>query len=219
MKKVIFLGVMCLMALTMYAQKCVVLDFQLGTNVTSEETEAISYNFRTNFYPDNYNVLEIERVNGKIKELGYDKTGLGGGSGVKPPQKNVAQGYTDLGLPSGTIWKDSNATGFYTYDEAVSQFGNRLPTKAQWEELKAECQWSWTGSGYKVTGPNGNSIVLPAAGIRDCNGMGGVGSIGDYWSSTPDGSEKAGSLIFYPGGVYVGNSYRSYVRSVRLVQD
>lgn len=76
MKKVIILGVMCLMALTMYAQKCVVLDFQLGTNVTFEETEAISYNFRTNFYPDNYNVLEIERVNGKIKELGYDKTGM-----------------------------------------------------------------------------------------------------------------------------------------------
>ena len=76
MKKVIFLGIICLMALTMRAQKCVVLDFQLGTNVTSEETEAISYNFRTNFYPENYNVLEIERVNRKIKDLGYDKTGM-----------------------------------------------------------------------------------------------------------------------------------------------
>lgn len=76
MKKVILLAMMCLMALTMNAQKCAVLDFQLGTNVTSEETDAISYNFRTNFYPENYNVLEIERVNQKIKELGYDKTGM-----------------------------------------------------------------------------------------------------------------------------------------------
>lgn len=67
---------MCLMALTMNAQKCVVLDFQLGTNVTVEETDAISYNFRTNFYPENFNVLEIERVNNVIKELGYDKTGM-----------------------------------------------------------------------------------------------------------------------------------------------
>lgn len=67
---------MCLMALTMNAQKCVVLDFQLGTNVTAEETDAISYNFRTNFYPENFNVLEIERVNNVIKELGYDKTGM-----------------------------------------------------------------------------------------------------------------------------------------------
>ena len=76
MKKVIILCVMCLMALTMHAQKCAVLDFQLGTNVTPEETEAISYNFRTNFYPNNYNVIDIEHVNKKIKDLGYDKTGM-----------------------------------------------------------------------------------------------------------------------------------------------
>lgn len=67
---------MCLMALTMNAQKCAVLDFQLGTNVTEEETEAISYNFRTNFYPESYNVIEVARVNRLIKELGYDKTSL-----------------------------------------------------------------------------------------------------------------------------------------------
>lgn len=67
---------MCLMALTMNAQKCAVLDFQLGTNVTEEETEAISYNFRTNFYPENYNVIEVARVNRLIKGLGYDKTSL-----------------------------------------------------------------------------------------------------------------------------------------------
>lgn len=76
MKKVIFFAAMCLMALTMNAQKCAVLDFQLGTNVTEEETEAISYNFRTNFYPENYNVIEVARVNRLIKELGYDKTSL-----------------------------------------------------------------------------------------------------------------------------------------------
>ncbi len=76
MKKVILLAAMCLMALTMNAQKCAVLDFQLGTNVTEEETDLISYNFRTNFYPECYNVLEIERVNSMIKDLGYDKTSL-----------------------------------------------------------------------------------------------------------------------------------------------
>lgn len=67
---------MCLMALTMHAQKCAVLDFQLGTNVTEEETDLISYNFRTNFYPNNYSVISIERVNGLISKLGYDKTGM-----------------------------------------------------------------------------------------------------------------------------------------------
>lgn len=76
MKKIALICVMCLFALTMRAQKCAVLDFQLGTNVTAEETEAISFNFRTNFYPDHYKVIPIERVNKTIEGLGYDKTGM-----------------------------------------------------------------------------------------------------------------------------------------------
>ncbi len=43
--------------------------------------------------------------------------------------------YVDLGLPSGTKWKSVNEAGdengFYTYDEAIKAFGNKLPTKKQ----------------------------------------------------------------------------------------
>ena len=135
--------------------------------------------------------------------------------------------YVDLGLPSGTRWKTSNEENasdaeyaFFTYDEAVSQFGLRLPSKEQREELKAECQWAWTGSGYKVTGPNGNSITLPAAGYRRCSGsVDCVGSYGFYWSSTPYGSDNAWGLYFSSGGVYVGDGSRCDGISVRLVQD
>ena len=47
----------------------------------------------------------------------------------------------------------------------------RLPTKEEFQELIDNCQWEWTkesGSygGYKVTGPNGNSIFLPVGGMR-----------------------------------------------------
>ena len=134
--------------------------------------------------------------------------------------KEETRSYTDLGLPSGTKWKNSNAPGFYSYKEAVSRFGNRLPTKAQWEELKAKCQWSWTGNGYKVIGPNGNSIVLPASGYRDCDiSVSSVGSDGNYWSSTPDGSDDAWYFFFFSGGVYVRSYDQCYGLSVRLVQD
>ena len=179
MKKLFLLGMMCLMALSIQAQKrSVELDFQLGTNVTDR------------------------------------------GGSVSSSSADDSTGYTDLGLPSGTIWKNFNATGFYTSDEAVSQFGNRLPTKQQWEELKAECQWSWNGSGYKVTGPNGNSIVLPASGDRNCDGsVYYVGSDGNYWSSTPKDSDYAWYLYFYSGGVHVDNGRRCRGLSVRLVQD
>ena len=156
-----------------------------------------------------------KRLDGRSSSNGNQnggQTSIGG--------SQVQAGYTDLGLPSGTIWKNFNATGFYTYDEAVSQFGNRLPTKQQWEELKAECQWTWNGSGYKVTGPNGNSIVLPAAGYRRCDGgVYGVGSSGDYWSSTPKGSDSAWCLGFFSGSVDMYNYNRCFGLSVRLVQD
>lgn len=150
------------------------------------------------------------------------KIAIAPGTTVLPskPKTVNTQGYTDLGLPSGTKWKNFNATGFYTYEEAVNQFGNRLPTKQQWEELKAECQWQWTGSGYKVIGNNGNSITLPAAGLRGCYGsMINVGFDGNYWSSTPNGSEDAWGLGFDSDKVRMGNYGRCCGQSVRLVQD
>ena len=151
-------------------------------------------------------------------QLGTNVTDCGGS--VFSLSVGDSTGYTDLGLPSGTKWKNFNATGFYTYDEAVSKFGNRLPTKEQWEELKAECQWTWNGSGYKVTGPNGNSIVLPASGYRSCDGsVLNVGSYGSYWSSIPEDSDYAWNLDFGSGGVFVNDYNRCSGQSVRLVQD
>ena len=180
MKKTFSLLLLCLMALTMNAQRYAVLDFEASQGIPVTQ-----------------------------------------GDGVLQPQSNATTpAFIDLALPSGTKWANSNETGFYTYEEAVSQFGKRLPTKEQWQELKGECQWTWTGNGYKVVGPNGNSIVLPAVGYRSCYGsVCGVGSHGLYCSSTPDGSDLAWRLYFNSGDVRVSNDYRCYGYSVRLVQD
>ena len=150
-------------------------------------------------------------------QLGTNVTDRGGS--VFSSSVDDSTGYTDLGLPSGTIWKNFNATGFYTYDEAVSKFGNRLPTKEQWDELKAECQWTWNGSGYKVTGPNGNSIFLPAAGEKDLNdSISEIGTYGNYWSSTDEGIENSYYMFFYPDGKSTSICSPYYEMSVRLVR-
>ena len=129
--------------------------------------------------------------------------------------------YVDLGLPSGTLWKNANEGGDnarYTYNEAVSRFGNKLPTKEQLVELKDKCTWTWTGNGCKVTGPNGNSIFLPAAGLRNCKGaVNEVGSYGYCWSSTPWDSDYTWYLYFYSYGVNMHYS-RCSEFPVRLVQ-
>ena len=131
----------------------------------------------------------------------------------------------DLGLSSGTMWKSSNEmnpdgeNGFYDYNLAMNLFEKNMPTKEQWMELVNECKWTWTGMGYRITGVNNNSITLPAAGYRYCDGsVENVGSYGDYWSSTPDGSEYAWGLYFNSSEVHVYHNRRCYGQSVRLVR-
>ena len=45
----------------------------------------------------------------------------------------------------------------------------RLPTDTEIMELRNNCLWEWTQqdgvNGFKITGPNGNSIFLPAGGF------------------------------------------------------
>ena len=102
----------------------------------------------------------------------------------------------------------------------------RMPTEAEQYELRNNCTWTWTTqngvNGYKVTGPNGNSIFLPAAGYRGGMGARDRGSYGCYWSSSlgSDGSGNACCLDFYSFG-FGGwrNVNRCYGRSVRPVSQ
>jgi len=148
---------------------------------------------------------------------------------TEKPTKPVPEGYVDLGLSvywkNSNEWNSSDDHGFYTYTEAKSEFGSRLPTKKQWDELlnKKNCTWRWTGSGYKVTGTNGQSIYLPAAGFREAGWKEATeGSCSYYWSSTPyDWPEYAYALCFYSGfrSCSSGNSPYGQGYSVRLVRS
>ena len=98
------------------------------------------------------------------------------------------------GIPDGKIVLDPDD------DVAHIAIGEswRMPTDAEWIELREQCTWIWTTlneiNGYLVTSKtNGNSIFLPAAGSRDFTYLDGAGSDGRYWSSSlysdsPDGA-------------------------------
>lgn len=137
-----------------------------------------------------------------------------------------AQEFVDLGLPSGTKWKDKNESDVFYYGAALAEFGNSLPTYAQFEELKDNCKWVWVDNGYKVLGPNGNSIFLPILkGFRDCNGdwseqlSGGTIPVGIYWTSTAMGLEQAWTLRFNWNGAEMAYIDRCFWYNVRLVQN
>lgn len=80
-------------------------------------------------------------------------------------------------------------------DDVVSQtWGGawRMPTQAEWAELKTHCVWTWTDNynatgvaGYEVASQSGDaSLFLPAAGCRYANRVNEKGVHGYYWSSS-----------------------------------
>ena len=91
----------------------------------------------------------------------------------------LADGYIDIGDQiSGT-----------KYDVAKELWGKgwRMPTREEMQELVDECTWETTSSGYKVTGPNGNSIFLTASGMMTYRGMPrGSSESGLYWCGDAD---------------------------------
>lgn len=64
----------------------------------------------------------------------------------------------------------------------------RMPTDAEWRELKDNCAWTWFTqdgvNGWLVSASNGNSIFFPAAGLRVSTDLNYVCSRGSYWSSS-----------------------------------
>ncbi len=92
------------------------------------------------------------------------------------------------------------------YDASSLQWGGswRLPTRNEWNELRNQCCWTWMEidgtAGYRVTGKNGHSIFLPAAGWRSGMIHYGAGYRGYYWSSTPDKGTTVLAYYFYFDG-------------------
>ncbi len=110
-------------------------------------------------------------------------------------------------------------------DAAYVNMGSewRMPTYAEMQELMDNCTTTWTTqngvNGYKVIGPNGNSIFLPAAGYRSDSDLYSAGSYGRYWSSSLNESNPSGAYILnFDSDNYNWNYYkRNYGRSVRAV--
>ena len=101
----------------------------------------------------------------------------------------------------------------------------RMPTKAEQDELRNSCTWTWTTqngvNGYTVTGANGNSIFLLAAGGRSGADFRRSGSYGLYWSSSlyENYSGNADYLFFNRGNYYWHRSNRFDGLTVRPVCD
>lgn len=86
-------------------------------------------------------------------------------------------------------------------DAARTNWGGgwRIPTVADWVELQDKCTWTWTEQngvkGCQVTGPNGNSIFLPATGSVSGHVTYDDGTFGMYW--LPNASTTGYAYLYY----------------------
>ena len=122
----------------------------------------------------------------------------------------------------GTV--DNKTTLDLEDDAAYVNMGSewRMPTIDELQELLG-CTWTWTThngvNGYKVTGDNGNSIFLPAAGCRFVGSIDVAGSYGYYWSSSLDESDPfVAYYLNFQSDIYDWyRENRSFGHSVRAV--
>ena len=100
-------------------------------------------------------------------------------------------------------------------DAAQTNWGGswRIPTKEEAKELRSLCTWKWTTQngveGYKVTSKcNGNSIFLPAAGVRNGSSLYNAGNTAYYWSNS----------LYFSGSCYA-NTFEYGDRSTVIAEE
>ena len=140
---------------------------------------------------------------------------------------------------SGSYYSEENITKYGTGDgkteldleddAAYVNWGELwcMPTLEQINELVNNCTWERTTingvNGQLVTGPNGNTLFLPAAAWYENDNevsQYSLGDVGDYWSRTLESyrPQVAFNIRFNDWGIYVHSDNRSYGRSVRAVR-
>lgn len=114
-------------------------------------------------------------------------------------------GFGDMtGFQTSINLEDYASADIYKTDRDVANkvYGSwvTMPTIDEFEELFAECKKEWVEedgvAGYKFTGPNGNSIFLPAAGSRTQGTVSGEGLNGYYLSGSINATDNKFAMAY-----------------------
>ena len=120
------------------------------------------------------------------------------------------------------------------YDTANAKWGDdwRMPTALEFEELCKKCKWMWSKQngefGFKIVGPNGNSIFLPCSHVDMTAKEKDSYDEACYWSSTKDdgisefrdeedveacAAALAATFVYYRSNPYQDEHFTRYVCS------
>lgn len=116
-------------------------------------------------------------------------------------------GFGDMtGFQTSINLEDYASADIYKTDRDVANkvYGSwvTMPTIDEFEELFTECKKEWVEdtknhvAGYKFTGPNGNSIFLPAAGTHTQGNVSGEGLNGYYLSGSINATDNRFAMAY-----------------------
>ena len=182
-------------------------------------------------------VLRFEKVNAVDLGLsvlwadcnvgGDSDSPIGGLYGwADPSGEKMSQNVKDyLEFVGGTNVKTPQNISGTRYDIATAKWGKewRMPSKDNWKELVEKCKWTkekaFHVNGYRVEGPNGNSIFLPNTGIRFGETVSNIDA-GYYWTSEMARNDRECACYYYFDEERHNDivSTRNYVYSGRAVR-
>ena len=143
-------------------------------------------------------------------------------------ETNVKPVYDDVHYQHGEVSNQipqrmRNIAGS-EYDVARVRLGSswQMPSSNQWQELIDYCKWDWEKykghHGWRVTGPNGNQLFIPAGGMKG-ERVYENDEFGYYWTSDYDPED--GPVQFFTNGgcrdVKPSVSYDTYGFNVRPI--
>ena len=162
---------------------------------------------------------------------GDSESPIGGLYGwADPSGEKTSQNIRDyLDIAGGMYVKTPQNISGTQYDIATVKWGQgwKMPSKENWKELVDKCKWTkekaFHVSGYRVEGPNGNSIFLPNTGLRFGETISNTDA-GYYWTSEMAQNDRECACYYYFDGDKHNDivTTRNYVysgRAVRPVMD
>ena len=190
-------------------------------------------------------VKSVKAVKKAAPAPAHEYVDLGLPSGLLWATCNVGadtpEAYGDYFAWGETTPKDTYTSDNYTYsdnpailpsdhDAATANWGSdwRMPTKAEFEELYNNTTMTWTQQGgvngwlFTANNGSGNSLFLPAAGVRLGDGeLLDAGNVGSYWSSSHRGTELPNRAYYFASGsgyYSMKSAVREYGYTVRPVR-
>jgi len=121
---------------------------------------------------------------------------------TKPKNRYKDEDYAYYNSSSCSFIDIGQDIGGTEYDATTVNLGKdwRMPTKDEVKELMNNCTWVWVQinntNGYKVIGKNGNTIFLPASGLKVVYEAGKNKHL-TYWTSSSLNNSTANAFVYF----------------------